>query len=279
MKHLFIIIIAFAVFASCSSPPSLSSTALCGDDAAPPVDVAPDAPGIRPLTLILGQSNAAGNGLASEIDPSWTQPFPAVTLSSKVAKNISDPPVIWLYEGALAPRLGKFGAELSMGRALPNRDIAICAGNGASLAVNLDPNGTWPSGGPNFHTQCVSFAHATEASHSTRVETILWFQGESDATQLAWANAYLDNLAEVAGLLLAEFPCARFFYYRLKTPGTYAATVRAAHEAFAATNTPWVTMVDVDALPTFGQHFTAQGYLQLGELFADVIADATPRCP
>jgi hypothetical protein len=262
--------------AACDRDPQPGATALCGTDAA--VDASPDAPpSVRGLVLIAGQSNAVGQGDPLEADPSWSAPFPAVTLSTRTGKNAADPPVVTTTEGALAPH-PKFGAELSLGRQMPDHDIAICAGNGFNLAVNWDPNGAYPAGQPNWYTQCAAWIHDVEVAHGTRVDTILWFQGESDTTVQAYAQAYGDNLLEIADRFLSEFPCARFFYYRLKTPGTYVDLVRAGQDAAAAAD-PRLREVRVDALPTFGQHFTSDGYLQLGELFAGVAAATPSRCP
>lgn len=264
-------------FLGCGSSAPFGAAALCGTDAA--IDSAIDAAAAQPrgLVLILGQSNAVGQGDPAEVDPSWSQPFPAVTLSTRTAKNALDPPTVTLTDGALAPH-PKFGAELSYGRDASDHDIAICAGNGFSLAVNWDPNGTYPTGQtPNWYGQCAAYAHGIEAAHGTRVDTILWFQGESDTTQQAWAQAYGDNLLAIGDRLLAEFPCARFFFYRLKTPGTYVTTVRAGQDYAAATD-PRMHLVRVDDVPTFGQHFTSAGYLQLGDLFAARALAEPPRC-
>lgn len=240
----------------------------------PPPDASP-AP--RGLTLILGQSNAQGQGVVADVDPTWADPYLAVHLNTKLANNISDPPTFSTYDNSLAPH-PNFGAELSLGREIPDRDIAVCAIGGSSLAVNWNPYGSYPAAGPNLYHLAVQFAHGIEAARGTEVTTILWFQGESDTTTQAWADAYYANLVQLATLLLAEFPCAHFLYYRLKTPGTFVTTVRAAQDQFAADAMPFTAMVDVTSIPTIGQHFTSQGYLDLGVLFAGVIEGLTPRC-
>lgn len=278
------LLLAVASWSACSGPsaPVMDVDPDAGPDA-PPDSLAPDAPsGPRPLILMLGQSNAVGQGNLADVDAVWSEPFAAVDQLSRLARY-GEPPAFTDYSGPLAPRTdAMFGAELALGRMLPDHDIVECAVGATSLWKNWDPNGTWPPGQPNLYSQCVAFGHAAELARGARVETILWFHGETDAESNAlYAGQYGANLVEISGLLLAEFPCARFDYYRLNAAfnATNAPAVRAGQDAAASGE--WMTEVNVDALPmrqVTSAHFTSAGYIGLGQIFADVIAGQSPRC-
>lgn len=245
----------------------------CGTTSEP---VPPSEP-FRHLTLFAGQSNAVGIAKVAEIDPALTEPYPEVTLYARVQRAAQDPTYPTL-EIPLGPRGDTFGAELTLGRAVPDRDIVKCAIGGSSLAVHWDPDGSYPEGLPNLYSQCRDFALSVPGV----VTEILWFQGESDQKTEADALAYGDNLVYLSARMLADFPCARFYYYRLhstgggNTFGPFSDHVRDGQDAAAAGE--WMHEVNVDALPMYGLHFTSQGYLELGELFAEVISGQEERC-
>lgn len=263
----FSIMVALVMLA-CSSPAS---------DYAFDASVVVDQSANRQATLILGQSNAVGQGYVTDVDPSLTETLPSVPQSSTFAYSLT-PPLAWeSYDGPLRPRRGtRFGAELSMGRGLPDHDVFECAVGATSLSENWNPDGVWPDAAENLYAHCVAFAHAAEATHNTSVTTVVWMQGEHDASDQDAALAYGDNLRRLAGRLLSDFPCARIVYYRLPRAETFADEVRAGQTAVS--NDPWMTMVDVDALPRLGVHFTSDGYLTLGDMIAETISTQAARC-
>lgn len=285
-------VVLLLLTAGCGLNLGADTHGVCGTDAA--IDSAPDSaidspPPPRSATLIMGQSNAEGMADATEldaIDPALRNQFPAVTQRTKIANSSADPPA-WaaVYDGPLYPRVGlKFGSELTLGRAMPDHDIIECAVGGASLWNNWDPNGTYPTGQTNLYHQCVDFAHAAEALHGTQIVDIIWIQGESDTDTVEHAQAYGANLVEISGLLLAEFPCAGFVYNRLHAngPGINLSTskspyVRSGQDV--ASGGAWMTEVNADALAMSGQHFTGQGYVDLGNLFASIMTSQAARCP
>lgn len=228
------------------------------------------------ITLILGQSNAVGQGAIGDVAATWGDPFPAVRLAAHIGIGAG---VFSDYNGALDDRSGAFGAELSLGRAMPDRDIAICAMGGTSLATHWDPNGTYPAAGSgNLYHLAVTWAHTIEVSRGATVTSIIWMQGETDAANEANSLAYGDNLIEISGLLLAEFPRARFYYYRLPVNDViqYEDNVRTGQTAAAGGS--WMTMVNADAIALQDAvHFSSAGYLDLGTLFATTIKATAPR--
>lgn len=230
----------------------------------------------RPLTLMIGQSNSVGHGNAADVDPMWAIPSTTVTLHSELA--FSDAAVYVHYDGPLKPRTGSndFGAELSLGPAMPDRDIIKCGIGGTNLYHDWNPAGDWPSADDNLNTHCLRYAHRIEAETGSVITEILWFQGEGDATTIANATAYGGELTAFSDLWLAEFPCAWFTFYRLPKAETYADEVRAGELAASAGD--WMTMLDVDPLPRLGVHFTSEGYLQLGaDRAAPALASHAPR--
>lgn len=259
------ILLLLALMFGCHSPVDVTT------DAA--VDT--DAPVRRALTLAMGQSNNTGHGLLSEVDPAWAVPSPTVMLYSHLGQN--DPPVFSDYTGPLQARAnGEFGPELSIGLDISDRDIIKCGVGGTSLYEDWNPTGSWPSADANLYSICLRFAHDVETSTGGQITAIAWSHGEADAVTEAPSLAYGDNLRAFAGLMLDEFPCARFFYYRLPKRLSFSANVRAGQERDATD--PWMTMVDVDTLPTLGVHFTSDGYLMLGDVYAAAMNAAEDRC-
>lgn len=244
----------------------------CGGSDTSPLDavVSP-----RPLVLAIGQSNNTGHGMLADVDALWAVPSPTVTLYAHLGQN--SPPTFVDYTGPLQARAdGEFGLELSLGVDIPDRDIIKCGVGGTSLYRDWNPVGEWPTPDKNLYTLCLRFAHEVETATGGQITAITWSQGEADATAEGPSLAYGDNLHVFAGLLLTEFPCAWFHYYRLPKRLVYSANVRAGQERDASD--PWMAMVDVDALPTIGVHFTSEGYLMLGNTYAASINAVGARC-
>lgn len=250
--------IAITLIAACGSSPALVPDASELDaitvDA---IDATPD----RELSLIFGQSNAADMGDVTEIDPMYAQPFP-VTYDYHLILGTNA--IVVENSGMLAPRpINHFGIELSLGRTVPDRGIVKYARGGTSLAVD------WASGS-ELRTGAYAFAHSIETLRGARVTSLLFLQGEHDATVLEQATAYGDNLVQLIDESRAEFPGAQFYLYKLPIAEPYAALVRSGETTAAATT--GAIMIDVDDLPRNGVHFTSAGYVTLGERFGHEIA-------
>lgn len=253
----------------CSQGADLNVAALCGDDAS--IDAAIDTPAggsPRRFIVIAGQSNAYGMGDSIAIPTSIAAPYPDVRLVQAISLDAGYH-LATSHDGALQPRSdGKFGVELTLGRALPQYDIIEVGINGTSLWYNWKPTGPWPTT-PNLYSQMVALAQGAAVGHD--VAAFIWIQGESDAGNSTWANAYGAELTDLAARVHTAFPGALFVYDRLSSQTTFAykAQIRAAQEA--AMNGSGMAMVDVDDLGISGYHFTAQGLLDLGNRLGAVI--------
>lgn len=212
------------------------------------------------LTAIWGQSNAVGQGDITEVDASYKQAFFPVTLDDYLLL-----PGVYTASGPLAPRpVNHFGIEQTLGRALPARGIVRYAEGSTSLATDWAP-------GSSLRTGAYAQAHTVEARVRANVTAIVWMQGEQDsaAGHSADSLAYGANLQQLITEALAEFPHAKFYYYRIPIVGTFSANVRAGQTACQSSN---AIMLDVDDLPIVGFHFTSAGILTLGTRFAAAIS-------
>jgi len=249
--------------------------------------VGADDGGQRRLIVIAGQSNAqtwiASAGLT---DPSFAVSYPNVTHLTKQDSN-TDPPV-WTSTGpaSLAPVFYggsyKIGLEASLMRTLDRAApgqvmVAQYALAGTSLAINWAPGGSYPSlDPPNLFTQFISYVRAAQTATSSRIAAVIWNQGETDAGTLAYANAYEANLTAFIAAVRVEFPAVPFVIGRLNTAyaiGAHTSTVRTA-QAAVDTADARVALVNQDgqSIAGDGSHYTADGYVALGKLYAAATA-------
>lgn len=254
----------------------------------------PDAARPKKLVVIKGQSNAVGRGLASDAagDPRL-QPLAAVRYEAHLGDD-SDPPkpiadYAWGDLTHLVYRSGvdSFGIEMSLGYALaaaePGTDwfIAKFAFGATSLFYNWQPDGvypTMPAGQPNLFEQSVAFERAAIADTGATLAAEIWIQGESDADTEAHAQAYQ---AELLAFIAAERAAIPTFatFATAATPMFYGELVNAHWAARTslrasqvADQSQFVVLVNQDGLPLAdGMHFTAAGYLELGERYAAAI--------
>lgn len=231
--------------------------------------------------LILGQSNAVGVGLVSGLtDASYATAYPAVHYVAQIDGN-TDPPVLTTYDGDLDDvffsAAQRMGIELSLGRdldhSMPDRWVILkSALSSTSLSGNHDPNGTYPTAQPNWFTQCVTFARAQLAALNARLGVVIWIQGENDGGALGTANAYDDNLLEYVDALRAALGEVPFLYGRLNAAADvlYKTELRASQANCNGARTDLI-MVDMDAVAldaTDNVHYTADGYVALGHIYA-----------
>jgi len=296
--RLAILTLVAACTESAATLPDAASVAVAPDaavlapDGARP-DATPDAtvdaaPRRRQIIALWGQSNAAGRA-------SWTDvttladadaPVPSVPLAQQIADASNPIPWSSIPTGPLAPRTGNqtqnMGIELSLGRALdartPNGYGLVKVGVGsASLQYNFRvdaPYPTLPAGGPNLFTQMIAYTAAQCAEMNGDLAAIVWIQGEDDATASNFAAAYADNLETLIARTRDTFPGTPFIISELSplSVAPYADVVRAA-EATVAAAVPGVTLVDTSglALQPNQPHYTADGYVELGDRVAAVI--------
>lgn len=144
------------------------------------------------------------------------------------------------------------------------------AAGATSLAQTWSPNHSLPS----------LFDDTADWIDSLAVEcplgAFLWIQGEKDANQSSFANAYGSNLSGFVSALRSRFPAVPFIYGRLNddVAAAYVTTVRTGQAALSASD---IYMIDQDpyALRSDGIHYTTTSTLELGHDYADAVLTAT----
>lgn len=170
----------------------------------------------------------------------------------------------------------------------PNRRIYYLykAAANQSLAVNWLSSGV----GNLYSDQVGEFANAIKVLQAIEMRNVIvikvcMMQGEEDATNLAWANAYNANLTawdadaqtDFAGVAVA---CSQIIWARIHShlpagARPYSNTVRAAVDAVCAASSTMDT-IDTDNLADYplqadSVHFTAAGIVKLGQSFAALL--------
>lgn len=237
-----------------------------------------------PLYLYAGQSNGTGSALIS----GHTAPYNSVPYSGSlytyqlITQDVTED---WAeMQGdarnpiASAPR--RSGGELSFAKDL------IDAGETFAI-IKYTKDGTslhliWrPAAANTIYPAFLAFVQAKiasiEASDHIRLvpRALLWVQGEGDAEQSVYASSYQTNLAALLSQLQSDLaaPTLRVIFNRLSINDDigempYRDTVRTKQEALAAADATAI-LVDSDSLPLADtKHFTAQGYEDLGRIFA-----------
>jgi hypothetical protein len=233
------------------------------------------------ILIVAGQSNAVGYGAnANQLPPNLYKAQRNISYQhniSGLAPTTDFIPLRWLDDTGSAAIFKKFnGPEVSLGdmisAALPGTQFVVVkvAYNGTNLAYDWDPQ----RAGSLFFTLTQTVAavqsQLTARGLSSVVDGMFWMQGESDATNLDWANAYEANLTAFIAECRTAFnaPLMPFVLGRINLlPGlAYVETVRAAEVAVADAD-PLTEWVDTDALPLFidNLHFTAAGEVTLGD--------------
>jgi hypothetical protein len=182
----------------------------------------------------------------------------------------------------LQPRIvsgvGRFGAELTLGRALNGNlhDIAIvkCGDNGTGL------NEVWVPHVNVDYPIARDFLIEQETALNGEYLAIVWIQGNKDAkaTTEDDADVYAENLTELFDQLKTDLdnPDLLFVLDEYSFGGTYRDTVRAEQLAFVEA-TPNSKLVEADDLPQRDDdHYSADGLVTLGQRFGDAIISLLP---
>ncbi len=108
----------------------------------------------------------------------------------------------------------------------------------------------------------------------TNWNAIEWMQGETDATDLAKANAYAANLAEFATDARADWNAPELVVGRITdTAGAYNLTVRQAQFGDDQTDSQMVSFKTIGfEMQADNLHYDATGQIQLGNAFYDAFA-------
>lgn len=240
------------------------------------------------LYLMAGQSNMVGNG-DNNVLPGYLQQQQhnvPIKVFGTVAYN-------W---GPTRPGLGSvpavFGPEVTFAydKASANQNQQIGIIKGAWSGTNLNNQWRSPSSGGNPGELYTTFmANVTqaivelEAQYEVEVAGFCWMQGESDASDLTMANAYQTNLIAFINDIRQAFnkPNLPFVIAMIDaTPSwPYNAIVRQAQENVSNSMSN-VFRFDTQNYPTDGSHYYAEGYMQLGSDFAQMMpVDNTSQVP
>jgi hypothetical protein len=173
---------------------------------------------------------------------------------------------------------GLFGTELTMGRrldALETRHNIVKTAMGSTLLhTHWKPiAGAYPTSGKTLFELWIDHLLTAQATLGGKVAGCVWIQGESDAGNQTAANAYATNLVTLIAEFRRAFPGTWWILNRLHSGsgGNFNSTVRAAQDAAVLqVSDAWI--IDGSDLPLSGAHFTGNGYVTLGNRFADAIA-------
>ena len=246
--------------------------------------------------LLGGQSNMAGCGVTSDLQPPFNSSQPDVRFWNKCNTTGGWPPVnpgdAWVdLEGGFGhqfyPDLSMFGPEVSFGYALnelfPDDDIYLIKYGLTSqnLAVNWKPDGTGAVYNAFKLRVDTALANLVASGKSPVISGMIWMQGESDAMEHAYATEYQSNLTNFITQVRSDFstPQLPFVIGRINTSaywGTPAdnALVRDA-QVEVANQMANVSWINTDDIPTWkpgenpsDDHYSSQGQLILGTRFA-----------
>jgi lysophospholipase L1-like esterase len=226
------------------------------------------------MFLLAGQSNMAGHeaGLPSA-------PYDAI--QSVHFWNAGNDgwgdlkPGFGCTAGDIGPEVG-FGYQLH-NRVFPNDEIYLVKWgvDSTSLAGPWNPNGSGSA--YNTFKSRVQAAMASLVGRSPEIAGMIWMQGETDANNSAYANAYAANLANLIAKVRSDFatPDMPFVVGRITDLSVYgfpgAAQVRTAQETVPGQvgHASWINTDDIDMNPAAPGHYSASGQIELGIRFAN----------
>jgi len=220
------------------------------------------------IFVLAGQSNMAGRGeplsLASPSDPRlliWrTSGWQVAADPLQLPTNAKDRP----------PGIGPgmtFGLQLVKWQSGVQVGLIMCANGGSSIRE-------WLPDRP-LYTQCLDQIRAV----GSRIDGVLFLQGESEALNPEQARQWLPDFAQVVAAFRRDTGAAPFVLGQIGTLGpqfqgqqivrnAQAEAARRYHLLFARTS-------DLPINPASGAHFTVPGYRVIGNRFATVWWRAT----
>jgi lysophospholipase L1-like esterase len=227
--------------------------------------------------LLAGQSNMAG----------YMTGLPSAAYSG------TQPVHFWNYSNNgwvdLRPGFGDtandIGPEVGFGYALnhsifPNDDIYLIKWgvDSTSLAGQWNPNGSGSA--YNTFKSRVNAAMANLAGQSPVIAGMIWMQGETDANNITYANAYSANLTNLIAKVRSDFstPNMPFVVGRITDLSVYGfpgvAPVRTAQQTVPGQvgHALWINTDDLDMNPDVPGHYIASGQIELGIRFANALA-------
>jgi carbohydrate esterase-like sialic acid-specific acetylesterase len=254
----------------------------------------------RDLIIVAGQSNATGqesyavdpttgtndvaapfaNGADSSSTITWWQSYVSPNQQGQVDDRQFVPVPLDTPQTSTVSNRQVFGPELGLARQIyHDTGQPVTVVKVAFAATSIDQWSPQRSDSLYFDlTRAVrqTMANDLKAGYEDNVAGILWYQGETDASEPAKAvgyqnslglllKAFRENISSSAPIVLAKedisITCA---LAQMNCSGN--AMVRAADD-WAATNLPNIYEVDTAGLPRtgLGVHLSNQGELELGE--------------
>ena len=229
--------------------------------------------------LLAGQSNMMGqyankSGLPTELQ----NPQEAVILRADGTWTALQP-------GRNAATTNDFGPEITFGRdmaaAWPDQNIALVKFGVGSTTLADDWNPDNPGAQYTALLNAVNAAMAElSVGYDAEIAGMLWMQGESDALDLAKAQAYETNLKNFVesvreDLGVGELP---FVIGQISDASawTYGSIVQQA-QADAAQALPFTLMISTADLSLLNNHYDAAGQMALGSRFANAMLALIPE--
>ena len=252
---------------------------------------------LKQAILLIGQSPMSGYDTAASLTganiPLAAAFSPVPTIYQRTTRQ---DPIVWSYYsgdtanapigtgpstyGTVSPHFYSgvasdcVGPEISLARDLdtasPNRyKIVKFTSDGSCLATDwLNP--AYPTGGPSFANQLLSFV----AAAGVTIVGIHWEQGHNDAILTANASAYAANLAIWFAQLRSNYGNVPITFGQLMagvttSPYTFRDTIR-AQQVIASQSIPYVTLINDDDLTLKADviHPNADGSIAIGHRIA-----------
>lgn len=246
--------------------------------------------GTKPLYIIAGQSNC-GRSRWSEATPAQVSTYGGAKTGIKIYNyqyNATDfttliPGTNTMLENYLA--LDEMGPEVSLSKELLDGGITeayiIKVGIG-----NTDLYNGWSPGGQNEvkfkdrMDRALSWLYTNNINFT--LKAFIWMQGENDATELLWANAYLSKLENFFRDFsvytlnkISVYPFIHFLNYR-KVVGRingindpteiYRDTVRQAEADYCSNIFNNGVMINTDSYPLKDYvHYSVTGQIMFGQ--------------
>lgn len=212
--------------------------------------------------ILLGQSNMAGQGKVSELAKE----------KQRLPKNIH-----FYLNGAEVQIAAqkKFGPEVSFAHAIsakyPKKTINI---------IKFAPGGClmkdWLKS--DYHYQTLKKQlYRISKKVALNPSAVFWMQGERDTKSVQLAKTYPTDLKKLIGMLRKDLkkPKLAFIIARISIPEAFRPAVKEVRQAQekVSKEMPFVRIFNTDLLNKNSDkvHFSTQGQLQLGQLFAKAL--------
>lgn len=258
---------------------SASFAAGCGSD------------GKYPVYLIIGQSNASGNGRIEHLPDSYRDTeyddvmiYCAGTSNSTVNGKLMK---VGTKEGQGSINTERFGVEIGIADYFVSKNyragLVKCGFDGASINLNNTSFGTWwteTSEIPENVKQCypkflTSVAAAMEefknAGYDPEIKGAIWLQGESNAGN----STYAEDLDKLIGKIRSDLACPDLYFVAgtisYVYPGTYQENCEVNLAVRNLKNKPNCDFVESGQYPTNSAdryHWTGTNLVDIGKAFA-----------